>query len=262
MDHTFKTLLYTCDENGISIVTINRPDKLNALNEQVMDDLSACFTQIAEDDTVRGVILTGAGEKSFVAGADIKQFTQLDAESGYRFALRGQAVFNQIEQLTKPVVAAVNGFALGGGCELAIACHLRIASQNAVFGQPEVNLGILPGYGGTQRLPRLIGRGRAMEMILTGAHIDAARAYDIGLANAVTPASELLERSHELMLDIVSKSPIAVALSIEALRMSDLGIDQGLEFEAVQFGQACGTHDFKEGVAAFLERRKPMFGGN
>ena len=262
MSQKFETLLYECDEEGICTVTINRPDKLNALSAQVLDDLESCFAQIAEDDRARGVILTGAGEKSFVAGADIRKFSELDVESGYRFALRGQAVFNQIEQLKKPVIAAVNGYALGGGCELAMACHLRTASENATFGQPEVNLGILPGYGGTQRLPKLVGRGRAMELILTGSQIDARRAFEIGLVNLVTSVDGLMDETRELMRTILSRAPIAVALSIEALRMSDLTIDQGLEFEAIQFGQACGTIDFQEGVAAFLERRKPDFKGN
>ena len=262
MSQTFETLLYECDDDGECTVRINRPEKLNALNAQVIDDLDACFAAIADDDSVRGVILTGSGEKSFVAGADIARFTELDAESGYRFALRGQAVFNRIEQLKKPVIAAVNGYALGGGCELAMACHLRVASDNAMFGQPEVNLGILPGYGGTQRLPRLVGRGRAVELILSGAQIDARRAFEIGLVNLVVEPAELLASAQKMLGTILSKSPIAVGLAIEALRMSDLSIDQGLEFEAVQFGQACGTDDFEEGVAAFLERRKPEFKGN
>jgi enoyl-CoA hydratase len=262
MSQNFETLTFECDEEGICQVTINRPDKLNALNAQVLDDLESCFNQIEVDDRVRGVIITGSGEKSFVAGADIRKFKDLDAESGYRFALRGQAVFNQIERLGKPVIAAVNGYALGGGCELAMACHLRTASDNARFGQPEVNLGILPGYGGTQRLPKLVGRGRAMELILTGVQIDANRAFEIGLVNLVTSSDELIDSTSDLLRTILSKAPTAVALSIEALRMSDLDIDQGLEFEAAQFGQACGTNDFQEGVDAFLERRKPEFKGS
>lgn len=259
---SFETLLTECDENGLCTVTINRPQKLNALNAQVLDDLESCFTWIEDEEKVRGVILTGAGEKSFVAGADIGRFQELDAESGYRFALRGQQVFNQIEQLKKPVVAAVNGYALGGGCELAMACHLRTAGERARFGQPEVNLGILPGYGGTQRLPRLIGAGRALELILTGEQIDAHRAYEIGLVNVVAADENLLQDTRDLLMTILSKAPHAVALSIEAVRMSDLTLEQGLEFEATQFGQACGTADFKEGVAAFLERREPSFKGS
>lgn len=258
---SFETLLIECDD-GICTLTVNRPKKLNALNAQVLNDLESCFKWIADEDEVRGVILTGAGDRSFVAGADIGRFTELDAESGYRFALRGQQVFSRIEQLKKPVAAAVNGYALGGGCELAMACHLRTASEKARFGQPEVNLGILPGYGGTQRLPRLVGRGRALELILTGDQIDAHRAYEIGLVNVVTDHANLLQETRELLKTVLSKAPLAVALSLEAVRMSDLTLDQGLEFEAVQFGQACGTSDFKEGVAAFLERRKPAFKGS
>jgi enoyl-CoA hydratase len=258
----FETLLCECDDDGICVVTVNRPDKLNALNAQVLDDLESCFEWVADADEVKGVVLTGAGPKSFVAGADISKFTELDAESGYRFALRGQEVFNRIERSRKLVVAAVNGFALGGGCELAMACHLRTASTSARFGQPEVNLGILPGYGGTQRLPKLVGKGRATELILTGDQIDAQRAYEIGLVNLVTEPDSLLEITKELVRKVASKAPIAVALSIEAIRMSDVALDQGMEFEAVQFGQACGTSDFEEGVAAFLERRKPTFEGS
>jgi enoyl-CoA hydratase len=172
-----ETLLYDVDEDGIAVITINQEDKLNALSTTVLSDLNKAFRQARGDAAVKGVVLTGAGVKSFVAGADIQQFPDLDAVEGHRFALRGQAVFNRIEEMPKPVVAAVNGFALGGGCELAMACHLRIASENASFGQPEVNLGIIPGYGGTQRLPRLVGRGIATELVLTGARISAQRAY-------------------------------------------------------------------------------------
>jgi enoyl-CoA hydratase len=262
MSYSFETLLVELDDEGICTVTVNRPDKLNALNDQVLDDLATCFSETGDDDQVRGTILTGAGEKSFVAGADIGRFPELDAESGYQFALRGQAVFNLIEESRKPVIAAVNGYALGGGCELAMACHLRTASENARFGQPEVGLGILPGYGGTQRLPRLVGLGRATELILTGDQIDAHRAYDIGLVNLVTSAEELSTATRDMMRKIISKAPVAVGLSIDALRMSELPLEQGLEFEAVQFGHACGSADFQEGVAAFLERRKPVFKGS
>lgn len=262
MDLSFETLLVEVDDEGVATVTVNRPDKLNALNATVMDDLEACFAALGSDSGARGVILTGAGPKSFVAGADIARFTELDAESGHAFALRGQSVFNRIETLGKPVVAAVNGYALGGGCELALACHLRVASENARFGQPEVNLGILPGYGGTQRLPRLVGRGRALEMILTGDAVTAQRAFEIGLVNRVVPADELLATARTLILGILAKAPLAVSMALDAVRMSDMPLDQGQEFEAVLFGQACGTDDFKEGVAAFLEKRQPRFDGN
>jgi enoyl-CoA hydratase len=262
MENSYETLSVALDDDGIATVTINRPEKLNALNAQVIDDLDACFEAIDSDSDVRGVLLTGAGQKSFVAGADIARFTELDAESGYQFALRGQAVFNRIETVGKPVVAAVNGYALGGGCELAMACHLRIASNNARFGQPEVNLGILPGYGGSQRLPRIVGRGRALELILSGNPITAERAYEIGLVNKVVAPEELLATARSVLNDILSKAPLAIRMALDAVRMSDVPLDQGLEYEAVLFGQACATKDFKEGVAAFLERRPAQFEGN
>jgi enoyl-CoA hydratase len=257
----FKTLRYEREADGIALVSLNRPDKLNALSSSMLDELDACFSDIASASDVRGVVLTGAGTKSFAAGADIGRFPDLNAPRGYRFALRGQAVFNRIEQLSKPVIAAVNGFALGGGCELALACHLRIASERAVFGQPEVNLGILPGYGGSQRLPRLVGRGIATELILTGERIPAQRAYEIGLVNRVVPPDQLLDQTRELLRTILSKAPTAVAYALEALRASDLPLQDGLRYEAALFGQACATEDFKEGVAAFLERRDPVFRG-
>lgn len=258
---TLETLLVDVDADGIATVTINRPDSLNALNAQVLDDLDAWFTAAATDPAVRGVLLTGAGEKSFVAGADIKQFKKLDATSGHAFSVRGQAVFSRIERFPKPVMAVVNGFALGGGSELSLACHLRVASEKARFGQPEVNLGIIPGYGGTQRLPRIVGKGIATELVLTGDMISAQRAYEIGLVNRVFAPEELLDGARALMQTMVSKAPIAVQLTLEALASSDLSLDTGLEQEAALFGQACGTDDFQEGVSAFLERRKAAFKG-
>ena len=257
---TLETLLYDIDD-GIAVITVNRPDKLNALNALVLQELSQAFHQARSDDAVRGVVLTGSGAKSFVAGADIQQFPDLDALEGHRFALRGQAVFNRIEEMPKPVVAAVNGYALGGGCELVLACHLRVASENASFGQPEVNLGILPGYGGTQRLPRLVGRGLATELILTGERISAQRAYEIGLVNRVVPLDDLLATAKEMIATIAAKAPLAVSMALEALRTSDLPLHEGLRHEAALFGQTCATDDFKEGVAAFLERRKADFKG-
>ncbi|MEM1125910.1 MAG: enoyl-CoA hydratase-related protein [Bacteroidota bacterium] len=257
----YDTLLYDVDAAGIATITINRPDKLNALNAEVLADLDRAFRQARADTEVVGVVLTGAGEKAFVAGADISQFTALDALQGHRFAVRGQAVFNRIEEMPKPVVAAVNGYALGGGCELAIACHLRVAAETASFAQPEVNLGILPGYGGTQRLPRLVGRGVATELILTGHRIDAERAYQIGLVNEVVPDEAVVEAAKALIQTIASKAPLAVSMSLDALRASDLPLKQGLRYEAALFGQACATEDFKEGATAFLERRKPAFKG-
>lgn len=255
------TLLYEVDADGIALITINRPDKLNALTRQTLDELEQAFLEAGEDDAVKAVILTGSGKKSFAAGADIAQFEDLGAMGGHRFALRGQAVFNRIEDLPKPVVCAVNGYALGGGCELALSCDFRTAAENATFGQPEVNLGIIPGYGGTQRLPRIVGRGIAAEMILTGEHIDAQRAYEIGLVNRVFPLDHLLDDTRELVLKMTAKAPIAVAMALDALRSSDLPLHEGLRYEATLFGQCCATHDFREGVRAFLERRPASFEG-
>lgn len=257
---TPETLRYEV-EDGIAVVTLNRPDKLNALSREVLDELDACFVEVGNDDAVRGIILTGAGGKAFAAGADIAEFRAMTAMDGHRFALRGQAVFNRIASLRKPVIAAVNGFALGGGCELAISCQLRTASENASFGQPEVNLGIIPGYGGTQRLPRLIGLGMAMEMILTGERISARRALDIGLVNRLYPDDTLIDGTKELLQGIMSKAPAALGLAIEALRSSDIPLHEGLRYEATLFGQCCGTEDFSEGIDAFLTRRKPEFKG-
>ncbi|MDZ4700553.1 MAG: enoyl-CoA hydratase-related protein [Rhodothermales bacterium] len=256
----FDTLLYAVDDR-VATITINRPESLNALTAVVLDELTQAFGDAEQDPAVAGVVLTGAGPKSFVAGADIKQFTTLDGESGYRFALAGQAVFNRIEGLSKPVVAAVNGFALGGGCELALACHLRIASETASFGQPEVNLGIIPGYGGTQRLPRIVGHGIALELILTGERIDARRAYEIGLANKVVPPESLLDEARRMVHLIGAKAPLAVAYALEASRAAELPLAEGLRQEATLFGRACATHDFKEGVEAFLGRRAARFSG-
>lgn len=257
----YTTLLVDLAEDGIATVTINRPDKLNALNATVIDELDAFFTDASSNDAIKGVLLTGSGEKSFVAGADIARFRELDGPSGLAFAQRGQAVFNRIEQLPKPVIAVVNGYALGGGSELALACHMRVASESAVFGQPEVNLGILPGYGGTQRLPRLVGLGLATELVLTGNMIKADRAHTIGLVNHVFAADELMDGARKLMRTILSKAPVAVALTLEALRVSDHPLQDGLATEAELFGKACDTEDFKEGVDAFLSKRKAEFTG-
>lgn len=258
---TYSTLLIDVDSSGIAVVTINRPDKLNALNADVIAELDRWFTGAADDPAVKGVILTGAGSKSFVAGADISRFSSLGPLEGKRFAEYGQQVFDKIERLGKPVIAAVNGFALGGGSELALACHMRVASGNAVFGQPEVNLGIIPGYGGTQRLPRIVGKGIATELILTGAMINAERAHATGLVNHVFEPDDLMEGAKKLMTSILSKAPIAVSLSLEALRAADLPQAEGMKHEAALFGQACATEDFKEGVAAFLSKRPAAFKG-
>ncbi len=255
----YEHLLTDLESDGIVVVTINRPDKLNALSAGVLDELDAAFAEAADDEDARGVILTGAGDKSFVAGADIGQFTKLDTYTGEQFARRGQEVFSRIENMKKPVLAAVNGFALGGGCELAMACHLRIASENAQFGQPEVNLGIIPGYGGTQRLPRLVGLGLATELILTGDRIDARRAYEIGLVNRVVEPGQLISAARKLVRAITRKAPLAIQFSLQALQPQD--VDAGMRREANLFGQACDTDDAREGARAFLERRKPEFTG-
>lgn len=244
----------------IAYVTVNRPDKLNTLDHQVMLELKDVFTRIRSDTSVDLVILTGSGEKAFVAGADIKELHQLDMLSGKEFSERGQEVFNLIQNLGKPVIAAVNGYALGGGCELALACHIRIASENAKFGQPEVTLGIIPGYGGTQRLSRLIGKGRAMELILTGNQIDAQEAYRIGLANKVVPLSELIPTAEAMAKTILSRGQIAVHTALKAANASmETTQSDGQHLEATLFDICCGTEDFKEGTSAFLEKRKPEF---
>lgn len=247
-------------KNKVAVITLNRPDKLNALNAQTMDELKNAFEEVTNNEDVFVVILTGSGEKAFVAGADIKELNMLDAISGKEFSEKGQEVFNIIENLNKPVIAAVNGFALGGGCEIALACHIRLASENAKFGQPEVNLGIIPGYGGTQRLTRLINSGRAMEYILTGSMIDANEAYRIGLVNHVYPQNELMNKAFEMANKIISKSQYAVKQAIKAVNIVDeVSGKEGLNYEASLFGLCCGTEDFKEGTSAFLEKRKPEF---
>ncbi|NND71785.1 MAG: hypothetical protein HKN43_09410 [Rhodothermales bacterium] len=258
----FETLSFSIQEDHIAVVTINRPEKLNALNAEVIDDLDACFSALQADPTVRVVILTGTGEKAFVAGADIQQFTTLTTASATAFARRGQGVFNLIESLGKPVIAAVNGFALGGGCELALSCHVRIASSNARFGQPEVKLGVIPGYGGTQRLPRVVGHGIATEMIITGGMVDAERALNIGLVSKVVEQDQLLETALEMARTIASNAPVAVRLSLESIANSTLPSGVGMDAEAELFGNAFDTDDVKEGVTAFLEKRAANFSGS
>lgn len=246
----------------VAILTINRPEKLNALNERTMNELDEFFSAAGEADDIGAVVLTGAGEKAFVAGADIGELTSLDYESASRFAKRGQDVFSMIDSLPKPVIAAVNGFALGGGCELAMACHIRLASENARFGQPEVTLGIIPGYGGTQRLPRLVGKGRALEMILTGSLVGAEEAFRIGLVNHVYPLDELLDKAVALAEKMLSNGPVALKLSIEAVnRGMDMPLSDALDMESGLFALSCATEDMKEGTSAFLEKRKPDFKG-
>ena len=259
---TYATLLYAVAEDGIATVTVNRPDKLNALNATVINELAQVVARIAADRAVRGVVLTGAGPKAFVAGADINELAAVDGNTGADVAAKGQAAFRALEQLNKPVVAAVNGFALGGGCELAMACHIRLAAPNARFGQPEVKLGLIPGYGGTVRLPRLVGRGRALELLLSASVIDADEAARIGLVNRVVPADQLLEAASALLRTILAQGPLAVALCLETVdRVLDTTIDDGLAIEATMFGRACASDDKAEGTRAFLEKRPPVFSG-
>jgi enoyl-CoA hydratase len=253
----FKTLLFSL-ENNIAIITINRPDKMNALNHEVIQDLSNAFDEVYANKEIKSVILTGSGAKAFVAGADITEFTALDAKGGADLARIGQEqVFNKIENCPKPVVAAVNGFALGGGCELAMSCHFRIASENAKFGQPEVNLGLIPGYGGTQRLTALVGKGKAMELCMTAHMADANEALSLGLVNHVASSDTLLQRCIDILQIINSKSPMALEKVITSINAA--GSEHGYETEIKAFGECFGTSDMKEGVSAFLEKRKPIF---
>lgn len=253
----FNTLLFSL-ENGIATITINRPDKMNALNKDVINDLSQAFDEVYRNTDIKSVILTGAGPKAFVAGADITEFIELDQAGGAALARKGQEeVFNKIENCPKPVVAAVNGFALGGGCELAMSCHFRLASENAKFGQPEVNLGLIPGYGGTQRLTALVGKGKAMELCMTAHMVDANEALNLGLVNHVTTLESLLERTRDILTIINTKSPMALGKVITCVNQA--GSAHGYETEITQFGACFGTADMKEGVGAFLEKRKPVF---
>jgi enoyl-CoA hydratase len=257
----YGTLLFEV-RDGIAFVTINRPEKLNALNDRVVNELGQAAERITTDRAVRGVIITGAGTKAFVAGADITELAEQGPFDGKARALRGQAVLRRLETCGKPVVAAVNGFALGGGCELALACHLRIASEHARFGQPEVKLGIAPGYGGTQRLPRLVGKGIALKLILTAEIIDAKEAYRIGLVNKVVSADALLAEAEAVLRSILAMGPLAVQLALEAVeRGLDMTLEEGLLLEANHFGLLAATHDMKEGLTAFLEKRPPGFEG-
>ena len=254
----YQTLL-TELEQGILTVTVNRPDKLNALNRDVFNDLNALMDQVESDANVRGVILTGAGPKAFVAGADISEFTQLSKDEAMALAKRGQDCFFRLERCSKPIIAAVNGFALGGGCELAMSCHLRLASENAKFGQPEVNLGLIPGYGGTQRLTQLIGKGRALELMMSGNMINATDAHRMGLVNHVYPTESLLEEAKKLMSTILSKGPNAVGRVIAAVNAAGSPNEGGYSEEVRQFGECFGTPEMQEGVGAFLEKRTPKF---
>src|SRR5829696_4880741 len=254
-------LLVTRNE-AVATITVNRPDRLNALNVAMIDELRGALLQVRHDESVRAVIITGAGEKAFVAGADIAELSQQSPLGAKITAQRGQHVFDLVETLGKPVIAAINGFALGGGCELAMACTLRIAADTARLGQPEINLGIIPGYAGSQRLSRLIGRGRAMEMLLTGDHVTAAEAHRLGLVNRVIPAAELMTEVRKLAASLASKAPVAVRYIIDAVNKGlEMPFPDAQVFEATLFGLVSSTEDMREGTRAFLEKRKADFKG-
>jgi enoyl-CoA hydratase len=256
------TTLHTYLTDNILTITINRPDKLNALNKTVMAELDEVISEIHVNKDIKGAILTGAGAKAFVAGADISEFQGLSADEGEDLARLGQEIFNRIESSPKPIVAAINGFALGGGCELAMACHFRLCTPNARFGQPEVNLGLIPGYGGTQRLTRIIGKGRALELMLTGRMADAQEALQTGLVNYIVEPDDLLTKCREILGVIGEKAPLAIAKIIECANIAEEGgEDDGFLFEQESFGECFGTEDMKEGTSAFLEKRKPKFKG-
>jgi enoyl-CoA hydratase len=257
----YETLLVEV-AGSVATVTLNRPKVLNALNAEMLGELDEAMAELAAEDAVRVVLLTGAGEKAFAAGADINELALADETTGQALALRGQGVFGRIERLGKPVIACINGFALGGGCELAMACTLRLASETARLGQPEIMLGILPGYGGTQRLPRLVGQGAALKMILTGGMVSAAEALRIGLVDEVVAPEKLMERGRELAGQIAAMPPLAVKASIAAVQDgADMTLAEGLTMEASAFARLCATEDKREGTAAFLEKRKAEWVG-
>ena len=249
-------------EAAVAVVTINRPQVLNALNVPALDDLRRAIADLTDDHSVRAVIVTGAGEKAFVAGADISELAGQRPSESRDHARRGQHVFDLIERMGKPVIAAINGFALGGGCELAMACTIRIAADTARLGQPEINLGIIPGYAGTQRLARLIGRGRALEMLLTGEHVNAAEAFRLGLVNRVVPAGQLMDDARKLAGSLAAKAPIAMRFIIDAVNKGlDMPLAEAQNYEATLFGLVASTDDMREGTKAFLEKRKAEFRG-
>lgn len=258
MSQSYSTIVLEKDDHEIAVVTINRPEKLNALNSKVLDELSDVFSEIQEDEDIAAVIVTGAGKKAFVAGADIKELRELDGTSALTKSRKGQQTFQLIEDSRKPVIAAVNGYALGGGAELAMACHLRVAGSDAAFGLPEVGLGLIPGYGGTQRLPKIIGRARALDMILTARQVKAEEALEMGLVNSVA-GEDPVESARSLIQKILVNGPVAIRSAIEAVYQA--GKKDGFETEAKLFGRLCETEDFAEGTLAFLEKRKPGFKG-
>ena len=258
---TFENLLIERD-GAVAILTVNRPKVLNALNTQTLDELRRAILELKHDEAVRAVVLTGAGEKSFVAGADINELAVQSPTSGREHAITGQHVLDLIEQMGKPVIAAINGYALGGGCELAMACTLRIAADTAKLGQPEINLGIIPGYAGTQRLARLVGKGRALELLLSGDQITAQEAHRLGLVNRVVPAADLMAEARKLAASLAAKAPIAVRYILDAVDKGlEMPLAQAQSFEATLFGLVASTEDMREGTAAFLEKRKPAFKG-
>jgi enoyl-CoA hydratase len=248
--------------NNIAQITINRPNKLNALNSAIIHELSEAFKALEDDEEVKAILLTGSGDKAFVAGADISEFSHFSVDEGGTLARKGQEMlFNLIENLSTPVIAVINGFALGGGLELAMACHFRIASDNAKMGLPEVSLGVIPGYGGTQRLPQLVGKGKAMEMIMTAAMISADEAFNCGLVNHVTTLEELLPLAEKIAGKILRNSSVAISAAIRAINANFEDGTNGFDVEIEEFGECFGTNDFKEGTTAFLEKRKPNFTG-
>lgn len=255
------SVITTSIENGILLITINRPDKLNALNKTVLDELNTSIDEVYNNSAIKSAIITGAGPKAFVAGADISEFQGLKHSEGMELAQKGQDIFKKIEDSPKPIIAAVNGFALGGGCELAMACHFRIAAENAKFGQPEVNLGLIPGYGGTQRLTQLIGKGRAIELLITGNMLNAATALQYGLVNYVVPQEELLAKARGILELANAKAPLAVGRCIQAANAVYDNTKDGFAEEVKLFGECFATQDMVEGTTAFLEKRQPKFQG-
>ncbi len=258
---SYNNLLYEV-EDKIAIISIDRPEVLNALNRETFHELHEAVLSVRDDDSVGGMIVTGAGEKAFVAGADINELVQATALSGREASIRGQETLQLFELMGKPVIAAINGYALGGGFELALGCHIRIAAENAMMGLPEVGLGIMPGFGGSQRLPRLIGTSRALELILTGKSISAEEALSWGIVSKVVPEGEALNAAKEMMKEILTKAPMSIKMSIEAVnRGMNMSLDEGLAIESDRFGLLCGTEDMKEGMNAFLEKREAKFKG-
>lgn len=257
----FKNIL-AAEKEGVLYLTINRQDKMNALNYDTLEELREIFDEVIDNKTIKAVILTGAGEKAFIAGADIKEIAELNEVNARKFAEHGQEIFAMIENCHKPVIAVTNGYTLGGGCELAMACHMRIASANAKFGQPEVNLGIIPGYGGTQRLTILVGRGKANELMMTGDMIGAEEARELGLVNHVLPTKEdAMAKAEEIVSKIMSKAPLAIGMVVDCVNAAYLADENGFQTEANSFARCVKSGDYKEGTSAFLEKRKPVFKG-